>query len=102
MLGTSRSILRDRHLSHKRFSESLKPVRSLEAAQYRDQAQPGRWAKLRQALGRQGQGESIRQNCLGSAALTCEKPKYTGDVEEVKRVQRELGLVEEHEDKRRG
>jgi hypothetical protein len=28
--------------------------------------------------------------------------QYTGDVEEVKRVQAELGLPNEHDDKRRG
>ena len=34
--------------------------------------------------------------------LSDDKGKYTGNVEEVKRVQRELGLSPEHEEQRRG
>ncbi|WWD18363.1 nicotinate phosphoribosyltransferase [Kwoniella shandongensis] len=39
------------------------------------------------------------KNCI---KLSDDKGKYTGDVDEVKRAQEELGLPAEHEDKRRG
>ncbi|OCF62361.1 nicotinate phosphoribosyltransferase [Kwoniella mangroviensis CBS 10435] len=39
------------------------------------------------------------KNCV---KLSDDKGKYTGDVEEVKRAQEELGLPHEHEEKRRG